>query len=240
MGFALVAVAVGGYAAARETSVFAVSAIDVRGTRPAVAGQVEQALAPALGTSLLALDLPRLRREAEALPSVLRVSFDRAFPHTLRVVVTPERPVAVARQGAAAWLVSARGRVIGPLEHRSRSGLPRIWLKRDVELAAGVLLSGDGAAAVRAVAPLARRPVGGHVTLVRASADELTLVLRSRLEVRLGDASDLALKLAVARRILPALRGTSGYLDVSVPVRPVAGTDLNPQLEVNTQPSSRG
>jgi len=238
LGFALLAATAGAYAAARETSVFAVRSVDVRGARPAVAAQVEQELAPALGQSLLAVDLGRLRRRAEALPTVLAVSFDRAFPSTLRIVVTPERPVAVARQGAGSWLVSARGRVMGKLERGARRGLPRLWLKRDVKIEVGALITGDTASAVRAVAPLARRPLPGRVSLVRVTPDELTLVQRSGLEVRLGDASDLALKLAVARRILPALAGVGGYLDVSVPERPVAGQDLNSQVEVETIPST--
>ena len=69
------------------------------------------------------------------------------------------------------------------------------------------------------------------------SPDELTSC-SAWPEVRLGDASDLALKLAVARRILPALAGVGGYLDVSVPERPVAGQDLNSQVEVETIPST--
>jgi hypothetical protein len=54
-------------------------------------------------------------------------------------------------------------------------------------------------------------------------------VLRSGLQLRLGDARDLGLKLAVARRIfaLPGLT-VDGYVDVSVPERPVAGM---PQVE---------
>lgn len=238
VGLALLGAAGGAYAAARETSLFAVRSLAVSGTRPAVAAQVEQALAPAAGTSLLALDLDRLRRDAEGLPTVLSVSFDRAFPHTLRVVVTPERPAAVARQGAASWLLSARGRVMGPLERGARRGLPRVWLRRDVVIRLGAALTGDAASAVRAVAPLVRSPLPGHVVTVRFAAGELTLILRSRIEVRLGDASDLALKLAVARRILPALAGASGYLDVSVPERPVAGRDLNSQVEGETTASS--
>jgi len=55
-------------------------------------------------------------------------------------------------------------------------------------------------------------------------------VLRSGLELRLGDASDLKLKLAIARRVLAAVGGGRGsYVDVSVPERPVAST--NPQVE---------
>ena len=67
---------------------------------------------------------------------------------------------------------------------------------------------------------------------MRATDKELTLVLRSGLELRLGDAGDLRLKLAVARRIL-LLQGaetSADYLDVTVPERPVVG-GLNTQVE---------
>jgi hypothetical protein len=45
--------------------------------------------------------------------------------------------------------------------------------------------------------------------------------------VRLGDATDLRLKLAIARRILRqtgAATAGDGYVDVSVPERPVLST----------------
>jgi hypothetical protein len=54
-------------------------------------------------------------------------------------------------------------------------------------------------------------------------------VLRSGLELRLGSPRASRLKLAVAAEIVPLLDPGTLYLDVSVPARPVAGT--NPQPE---------
>jgi hypothetical protein len=51
-------------------------------------------------------------------------------------------------------------------------------------------------------------------------------------ELRFGDVTELTLKLAVATRMLPLTTGTSGYVDVTVPTRPIAGG--NPKV------SSRG
>ena len=81
------------------------------------------------------------------------------------------------------------------------------------------------------VSPLAGRRFPSRVVSVEAGDEALTLRLRSGLEVRLGDATDVALKLLVARRVIPLLRPGSRYLDVSVPERPVAGTTLNSQVE---------
>ena len=80
----------------------------------------------------------------------------------------------------------------------------------------------------------AARRVGfrGHVRDVSSTDGSLVFRLRSGLELRLGDEEDLALKLAVAGRILPLVRGAT-YLDVSLPARPVAGSQtLNQQVEV--------
>ena len=86
---------------------------------------------------------------------VAAASFDRAFPHTLEIAVVPEVPVAVLRQGSSSWLAAAGGRVVGELDKGARPGLPRVWLKRDVDVrrrrAAG---AGLAAARRRAVAPL--------------------------------------------------------------------------------------
>ena len=74
------------------------------------------ALAPALGESLLGLDLNELTRRAEEVPMVAAASFDRAFPHTLEIAVVPEVPVAVLRQGSSSWLAAAGGRIVAELD----------------------------------------------------------------------------------------------------------------------------
>ena len=222
---------------ARETGVFAVRTIDVAGAPPAVAMQVRRALVSTRGTSLLKVDLDASLQAVKALPTVAGARFDRAFPHTLHVVVVPERAVAVVRQGADAYLVSSSGRVIASARRRDRPALARIWVKRSVDLRLGASTAGDLRTAVAAVAPLAGSHFPGRVSSVTATPDALTLRLRSGLEVRLGDPLDVALKLAVAARIIPLLTPEMTYLDVAVPERPVAGT-LNSQVELETSPST--
>ena len=56
---------------------------------------------------------------------------------------------------------------------------------------------------------------------VRTGDGELTLVLRSGTELRLGDSGDLRLKLSIAKELLPLTAGAR-YVDISVPERPVA------------------
>lgn len=237
-GLLILLTAVGLYAAARTTSAFAVERIVVEGVTPEVGAQVQKALTPAVGESLLGIDLPDLTQRAESVPMVADASFDRGFPHTLRITVVPEVPVAVLRQGSSSWLVAAGGRVVAELGRGERPGLPRIWLKRDVEVRLGERIGGLQLQAVTTVAPLRSRPLPVAVGSVVATKDELTLVLRTGLELRLGDGSDLPVKLEVARQVLPRLAGAQGYLDLSVPERPVAGETLDSQVEGQTSDST--
>jgi cell division septal protein FtsQ len=231
-GLAILLAALGLYAAARTTSLFAVEQVAVTGASPEVAAELRKALTPALGESLLGLDLAELERRAELVPMVAAASFDRGFPHTLAIAVVPEVPVAVLRQGASSWLAAEGGRVVAELGTGERAGLPRVWLKRDVDVRVGEWLRGPTLRALKAVAPLVRRPLPSAVASVTAAEGEVVLELRSGLELRLGDTADLAVKLEVARHVIPQLGGLADYLDVSVPERPVAGETLDSQLEV--------
>lgn len=225
VGVAIAVLAAGGYFAARESSLFAIRSIEVRGAGPALAGGVSAALEPLLGVNLLKLDGSAVQRLAGALPDVASVRVDRAFPHALRVTVVLERPLAIVRQGPAAWLVSAHGKVLRRIWRPGKSALPRIWVRHDVTVAVGLALGGAPAAAVAALAPLASLGFPARVHFVRSGEGELTFVLDAGYELRLGDTSDLLLKLAIARRILLAEGIGAGYLDVSVPERPVSASD---------------
>lgn len=211
------------YLVARQTPLFAVRTIEITGVRGAAAAHVRSALEPLEGRSLLALHGSDVQDRLAAVPDVARATYDRDFPNTLRVVVAAERPVAVVRQGAAAWLVSGHGRVLRTLPHGARRGLPRIWLPRTVEIVVGETLAPDeGRRAAAALAAARRIGFRGRVRDVSFDDGGLVLGLRSGVDLRLGEQKQLALKLAVAARIL-ALAGDAKYVDVSLPARPVAG-----------------
>ncbi|MFL5970225.1 MAG: cell division protein FtsQ/DivIB [Gaiellaceae bacterium] len=234
VGVALVLVAAGLYGLARETSMFAVDAVRVEGATPEVAAQVRRELHRYDGRSLVSLDATAVVQRVNGLPAVRASAVDRAFPHTLRVRVVPEIPVAVLRRGAASFLVSARGRVIAPVARGTHGTLPRIWLPARTELEPGSLLGGDsGGLAARSLAAFVGSGFSNRVTFVRALDGQITLGLRGGLEIRLGAPVDLRLKIAIAHSIVPTLalpgQGGPDYLDIAAPERPVAGR--NPQVE---------
>jgi cell division protein FtsQ len=245
VGFALLALGAGAYAVARETSIFAVQRIEVRGATPALAARIRTALAPLTGKSLVSFSRSDADRRLAGLPQIAHVSYDRDFPHTLRLTVSVEQPVAVLRKASDAWLVSASGRVLAMLQPGSYPPLPRIWLAAETVVTVGATVAtGDG---VQVAAALRQAHFPSHVLSVRdEGGGRLTLQLASGLEIRLGDLSNLAVKLAVAAAILPHSQGAL-YIDVSVPTWAVAGyatgTAVSPVVStttINSQVSSQG
>ncbi len=222
-----------GYLAARSTSIFALQSVAVSGARGAAEADVRAALRPLDGESLVTVDTDTVERQLSALPSVRAAQVDRAFPHGLRVVVIPERPVAVLRSGRAAWVLAGSGRVIRNTDSNTNRRLPRIWLAAGAVFDPGATLAIPTASkALRAIASLpARFPV--QVRTARATGDSVVLALSIGMEVRLGSADDLGAKLAAAAAVLRGLsvseRAEFDYLDVSLPERPVAG--VNSQVD---------
>ena len=91
---------------------------------------------------------------------------------------------------------------------------------------AGDLLTADEArlpALVLGGVLSANRVLFDQVREARDAEDGVVLVLRSGTEIRLGDADELALQLAVAQRVLEAVEPGAAYVDVSVPERAVVG-----------------
>jgi cell division protein FtsQ len=217
------------YLGARETSLFAVQELDVSGAPRGVRAAVAEAASPYLGESLVALDGDEVRRRLAALPTVREVRVDRAFPHTLRITVVPERPLAVVRRGEESWLVSDRGRVLRPVGETEAPRRPRIWAEEGAPLVPGGLVEADDVSL--ALEALRRLPGSFPVPVEEARIEEeqVTLVLASGAELRLGGRDELALKLAVAGRVLRELpaaeRDALAYLDLTVPERPVGADE---------------
>lgn len=231
VGFVLLAGGILAYVFARETSVFELRSVEVRGAPPAIERQVRAALGPLHGRSLLALEPHEIEERLAGLPAVGSASFDRAFPHTLRISVVPERPVAVLRSGPRAWLLSTHAKVLRLLAARPLPRLPRLWVGRAAQPRVG-FVPGDPelprAAELVARASRAEPQLAKRIGTVRWEQGRLTFVLRSGTELRLGSPAHLGLKLAVVDRLLRVIprseRQTLRYIDLSVPTRPVAGS----------------
>lgn len=221
------------YLGARETPVFALRTVEVEGARAEVHEAVLQSLEQIRGVSLVGLDGDAVVRRLEALPSVQSVSYDRAFPHTLRLVVVPEQPVAVVNQASNLWVVSVRGRVIGRTSAAEGPGLPRIRYLPEAPLTAGEFVADGGTKTVLTALAEAPKRMPLAIHSARFDDGELTFVLvgegGARPLLLLGEPVDVGTKLRVAALVLRKLsaeeRDALAYLDVTLPDRPVASTN---------------
>jgi cell division protein FtsQ len=233
LGSAVALAALGlAYVAARETPLFAIEDFEIVGARGEVEREVRRALAELEGVSLAKVDRSELERELRDLPSVADAAVDRSFPHTVRILVVAERPLAVVRARGVAWLVSVRGRVIRTLEVGSMVHLPRVWSPSATQLAPGRVVDVKALVPLRALVSVpARFPV--RIRVARGDAEGLTFTLAGGTELRLGTSDDLAAKLTAARAVLSTLPRSEqrdlAYLDVSLPQRVVGS--WNSQLE---------
>jgi cell division septal protein FtsQ len=206
---------------------FAVRHITVEGASPATAAVVRKRVAQVIGNrSLLAVDPQGVADAVAALPLVRRAYVDRAFPNELRIVVTPEVPVATVATLDGRYLIGASGRVIGAA---ARSGLPLLVAP------AGTLLPPPGgvippalddqlhvAAGVRGLKSLALKSI-------RVSDLGISATTRKGMLIELGTGSELDHKLAIAGAIIDQRPddNTTGvqialrYIDVSTPDHPV-------------------
>jgi cell division septal protein FtsQ len=214
------------YLAARTTPLFAVRAVEVSGAPASMSEEVKRTAARFTGTSLVALDGTDLIRRIESLPTVVSARYDRAFPHTLRIFVVPERPVAVIVNRRATWVVSERGRVMDSARRRDLQRYPHIDLEAARGLTPGQTIRDPNA--LEPLGALARIAETFPVRVHAARLDEgkLVFVLAASTELRLGEPVDLDVKLAASARVLRTLSGEErarlAYLDVSLPERPVA------------------
>jgi cell division protein FtsQ len=211
------------YVAARETSLFAVREVEVTGAPPDVVGEVRTVLEGKVGESLVSLDAAELEQRLRRLPMVRSATVDRAFPRELVVVVAAERPLAVVREGARAWVVAASGRVVREIEPNGRPRLPRIRARVSEDVRPGDTLAGpDVRAGLELLRAMPER-FPARILVVDAGDSGVDAVVSGWLEVRLGPPVDLRAKLvaagAVLRSLSPEERAAVEYLDASLPGR---------------------
>jgi cell division septal protein FtsQ len=217
-----------GYVWLKSSGVFVLRSVAVRGGTESDRIAVRDAVArAAAGRSLLALSPSHIAGVIETVPTVRVATVDRDFPHTLRIHIVPERPVALAiGTGRYRSLVAASGRVLRVFYGNDRlPSLPRIWPQGERPVAGGAL---HDAAAQAALAALAARPAGFRAKVANVQVEPergIVMRLRGGLDIVLGPPIMLDRKLQTAAWVLRryatrAERASLIYADVSAPYRP--------------------
>jgi cell division septal protein FtsQ len=158
-------------------------------------------------------------------PWVEDITVSRAWPRSLRVTVTPARPVALARgTDGSTVLVAASGRVLEPADDERELGTLRLPGESpgpgtELPQVYGELL-GFLAALEPALAARVRDLAPTREGLVTARLD-------GGPELRLGRPERLRAKAVALGLVLPAIpatdRETAAYIDLSVPEHPAVG-----------------
>ena len=148
--------------ALETSSEFGLSRIEITGTERVARERIESRLAPWVGRSVLAVDLPSVEADIETEPWVLDAAVRRILPHTLCVTVRERELTALAVVNGRVLLVDATGHPIGPLGDGAVESLPVLTGLdgRDPSRLAAALARGvDAAAAIERAAPSFARAV---------------------------------------------------------------------------------
>lgn len=218
----VLAALVGGYLFwFRDSSLVEVNDVEVTGVS-ANAEQVSSALtAEAETMTTLNVDRDALVRAVERFPTVRQIETETEFPHGLKIEVSERLPAAVVSSGSEEVPVSSDGYLLEGIEFDA--GLPSLETAEEPE---GGRLSGEDAA-LAAIAGGVHDSLRPQVETIvfDEEAGGVVAVLGGGMDLRFGDANRPAAKWAAAATVLsdPEL-GAPGYVDVSVPERPVAGS----------------
>ncbi len=128
---ALYGMALGGHTATVVSAVtartgFALSDIQVSGNRETSEIDVLGQLDLSGFTSLMGLDVEKVRGDVEMLPWIKSARVRKVYPDTLDIAVVERDPFAIWQHGEALSVVQSDGRVIAPFQHGRKASLPLV------------------------------------------------------------------------------------------------------------------
>lgn len=228
---ALVLLAGGGFLWLRSSSLVAVRQVTITGVSGPDAGQIRSALTGAArGMTTLNVKFAALQTAVKPYPVVKHLSVSTSFPHTMRIDVAEQVPVAEISAAGRQVPVSGDGTLLS--DSAATGSLPTI----------AVSVFPGGTHVDRSVAPevrlLAAAPYVLLAKIAQVTTDPtngLTATLRNGPKVYFGDASDLQAKWASAVSVLASSTSAgASYIDVTVASRPSAGSGTDTSSSSST------
>jgi cell division protein FtsQ len=219
---ALMAGAVWGYEQLRHSSVFAITKVQVQGGRRVPGSEVESLTALGPEATLLDTDREAVRSRVMANPWIAEATIERDFPHTLVVRVTERKPVAIVTgPDRTVWMVSGDGHWIAPRSKTDTGALVPITEVENVKPGAGAPVgSPEIVNALKVLSGISPKLRSQVVKVVSPSVDKTALITKSGVQIFVGEATELAKKDAVVRKILAQNKGKIVYVNVRTPDRP--------------------
>jgi len=211
----------GGWLWLRHSPLVAVDHVQITGVHGAEAHAIETALREAAkGMSTLDVQPGALRAAVARFPAVAAVRALPSFPHSLRIEVTQQPPVAALLVGGTRTAISAGGVVLGT--SLLSGSLPTV--ADDVAPDPGSRVSDT--LVLQALAVLGAAPPALDRLAEKAffSTRGLTVQMRDGLLVYFGDATRPHAKwLALASVLADKSSAGASYVDVRLPGKPAAG-----------------
>jgi cell division protein FtsQ len=207
----------------RSSPLLAVHSVRISGVHGVDAGRVDAALSRAArGMTTLDVNIGALRAAVAPLHIVRDLHVSTSFPHTLRISVTEQPPVAELQVAGVRTAVAADGVVLGPT--LLVQSLPSIDVG-GLAPPTGGHVEGTSLRGELRVLGAVPAVLLGWVRHVFMGSEGLTVTMRTGLDIYFGNATRAHAKWLSAARVL-ADSGSAGatYIDVRLPERPAAGS----------------
>lgn len=183
--------------------------VAVAGQRSVTTDEVVAAAAVPMGSPLARQDVQAIAQRATRIPAVRAASVTRRWPGTLLVTVTERSGLLAVKQGDGFVLVDGEG-----VAYDREASLPKNAIRADVDPDDQNLLREVGRVAGALPAELA----GQVKDLSATGPDQITLRLRSGVDVVWGSAEDSPLKAQIVAALLE--QKPQQTIDVSSPNAP--------------------
>ena len=241
--------------AMRDSSFFSIDSVEVAPTEHVTEGDIKNLLKVPEGSTLLNLDTASVEAALKKDPWIASVSFERAFPHTLKIVIHEQAvdALVVMSSGSIAWYLGDEGVWIQPTSVTAAEDQSVNDAALERALGEGCLLVTDvpatvapeaGSKATDASLLAVQKFREGFsddfasqvVSYSAPSEDNISCTLASGVEVLLGSPTDIATKQAFIEKIVEKNPGTLLFINVRVPTE--KGTSFRTVESENVQGGS--
>lgn len=219
VGIAVAVIA--GCTALYRAPILRVSRVEVVGNVHVAADHIRAVADVPSDATLIRFPADAVAERVGADPWVAAVSVSRVFPDGMRIRVTERTPLALVDAGKVFWLIDANGFVIAQRSTEDTASMPVIRDVPGLDPKAGRQTSSEALLnAVKVLSGMSPEIVSKVRAVSAATIDGTTLFTVDRIEIVVGEASDLATKDMLVRRILAEQHGRVVSIDVRIVDRP--------------------
>ncbi|MDO8963301.1 MAG: FtsQ-type POTRA domain-containing protein [Coriobacteriia bacterium] len=204
-----------------NSGLFGVTRVEVVGVTHLSQEHVRRIARVPDGTTLIRFPADEVAGRVAEDPWVRSVSVSRVFPDAMRIRIVERSPVALVDAGKVFWLIDAGGYVIAQRSTEDTASLPVVRDVPGLDPKAGRRTTSEPLLnAMKVLAGISREVASSVRAISAPTIDGTTLFTVDRVEIVIGEASDLKKKDMLVRRMLLEQRGRVVSIDVRTVDRP--------------------